>query len=125
MTQSEIELVNEKYYWVETKDYPGTYHIMPYIGGSINGFGFISDEYTLHLSDVTVIAEVEDYKPKEKLETCQWKRTDSEINLWEGSCGAAWNFEVDTPKDNEMEFCPFCGRHLEQIDTPIEDDEEL
>lgn len=49
-------------------------------------------------------------------DVCRWKLTDDEMDLWEGDCGAAWNFiEGGDPKENEMSYCPKCGRKLEQV----------
>jgi hypothetical protein len=44
--------------------------------------------------------------------TCEWKHDESEWK-WEGQCGAAWQFTDDGPVENEMRFCPGCGRRVE------------
>ena len=33
---------------------------------------------------------------------------------WEGDCGIRWSCEFETPADNGMNFCPRCGKRLEQ-----------
>lgn len=45
---------------------------------------------------------------------CEWFCTDDDANLWECSeCGAEWILEAGTPTDNDMHFCPACGKRLE------------
>lgn len=34
--------------------------------------------------------------------------------MWETSCGNAWCFNVDGPRENGVKFCPYCGNHLKQ-----------
>ena len=46
---------------------------------------------------------------------CQWKLTDDEWNQWSGDCGTAWTLETDDPVTNGMNYCPRCGRKLEQL----------
>lgn len=46
---------------------------------------------------------------------CKWKLVDDDCNLWEGDCGALWTFEAGNPTLNEMNYCPKCGRKLEQV----------
>jgi predicted nucleic acid-binding Zn-ribbon protein len=54
-----------------------------------------------------------------KSETCTWKRTgDFERNEWNGDCGAEWMFTDGGPVENEVSFCPKCGRKL--IEVPLE-----
>jgi len=46
---------------------------------------------------------------------CNWQIHDEEANAWESECGLVWWFEVGEPKENEMNYCPKCGRHLTQL----------
>lgn len=58
---------------------------------------------------------------------CVWDVHDEEANAWEAECGLIWCFEVGGAKENEMNFCPKCGRPLTQraLDAaPIESDDE-
>jgi hypothetical protein len=43
----------------------------------------------------------------EAVKTCAWQREDGDI--WEGSCGVSWEFMVDGPTENRVNFCPRCG----------------
>jgi len=45
---------------------------------------------------------------------CEWQIHDEEANAWESACGLVWWFEVGSPAENEMAYCPKCGRHLTQ-----------
>ncbi len=45
---------------------------------------------------------------------CEWHLDEEEANAWESECGLVWCLDEGTPKENEMAFCPKCGRHLTQ-----------
>lgn len=48
-------------------------------------------------------------------DSCEWHCVDSKfVNgaKWAGKCGAVWSFFDGTPKENGMNFCPFCGKKL-------------
>ena len=47
-------------------------------------------------------------------DTCKW--TYDTDGYWEGECGIAWCLEDEDPKGNEMNFCPKCGKPLEQVE---------
>ena len=43
---------------------------------------------------------------------CTWQQSD-DVNMpdtWEASCGAIWTFTEGGPKDNDMHYCPKCGK---------------
>lgn len=43
----------------------------------------------------------------------EYKLDDEDNNVWECSeCKASWVFNEGSPKENEMRFCPECGREL-------------
>jgi hypothetical protein len=42
---------------------------------------------------------------------CTWK--DDDDGVWETSCGGAFVFTTDGPTENNMRFCPYCGKRLE------------
>ena len=40
---------------------------------------------------------------------CEWRNGDA----WETTCGLVWGMDNDaTPAENEMHFCPKCGKRL-------------
>lgn len=47
--------------------------------------------------------------------TCKW-RCDGDY-LWETTCGLAFFFEEGDTEDNDFNYCPKCGRRLEDT-TP-------
>lgn len=49
-------------------------------------------------------------------EMCKWKCVDDDENYWEGSCGIAYNFIDGGPKENDITFCPHCGRRIKIIE---------
>ena len=53
---------------------------------------------------------------------CRWRLEDDDSGLWAGDCGAMWTFTDGSPEENEMAYCPMCGRKLEQVEPePPED----
>ena len=52
--------------------------------------------------------------PLKLVERYEWILIDDDKGLWQCSkCGAEWILEAGTPADNEMNYCPMCGRRLE------------
>lgn len=44
---------------------------------------------------------------------CLWEReNDPDMSWWNTSCGQAWSFTTDGPKENGMNFCHYCGKPL-------------
>lgn len=75
------------------------------------------DDIPYVLKSRALAAEQKLRELQERTEICRWKMTDDEMSLWEGDCGAAWNFiEGGDPKENELNYCPKCGRKLVQVD---------
>ena len=61
-------------------------------------------------------------------ETCNW-RNNKGTGLWEchyggdytSDCGLEWNMSnKDSPNENEMHFCPKCGKKLVEVQSPSE-----
>lgn len=61
-------------------------------------------------------------------ETCNW-RNNKGTGLWEchyggdytSDCGLEWNMSnKDSPNENEMHFCPKCGKKLVEAQPPSE-----
>jgi rRNA maturation endonuclease Nob1 len=42
---------------------------------------------------------------------------------WEGECGACWYFDEGTPKENDVRFCPKCGKPIVEVKYQEDDDE--
>ena len=56
-------------------------------------------------------------------QVCRWSPMNpNENGAWETQCGEAFWFEVGTPTDNNMKFCPFCGGALIQVEEPTNED---
>jgi len=52
-------------------------------------------------------------KKIEQPNICRW--TSDYDGIWTTSCKVTdWVFEHGTPRDNNMKFCPFCGKTLRQ-----------
>lgn len=50
---------------------------------------------------------------------CNWQRWDAvcgeDVNEWHTACGNDFTINEGTPKDNEMKFCCYCGKPINQI----------
>jgi len=44
---------------------------------------------------------------------CSWN-LNVDTDAWHGDCGIIWMFGEGTPTENEVSFCPQCGRRLEE-----------
>lgn len=52
---------------------------------------------------------------RRKLSTCTWAIEPEQYgNSWSTSCDKLFWLEADSPKENGMAFCPFCGRILKE-----------
>ena len=49
-----------------------------------------------------------------KDDVCEWKYNDTEY-YWESSCDHLHIFMSDGPKENEYEFCPYCGKKIKIV----------
>jgi hypothetical protein len=48
-----------------------------------------------------------------RVSPCIWEcSSDPDVSFWNTSCGEAWTFITDGPKENGMKFCPYCGGTL-------------
>lgn len=53
---------------------------------------------------------------------CEWSQDENSVSLWYSDCGKRlWLGQTGSPRENEMEFCCFCGETLFEADD--EDDE--
>lgn len=43
--------------------------------------------------------------------TCEWQAM-CDGEYWDTACGEAFTFLVDGPRENRIQFCPYCGRRL-------------
>lgn len=44
--------------------------------------------------------------------TCHWDRADDDTDMWETTCGHAFQFNDDGPVENGLKFCGYCGGKL-------------
>lgn len=44
---------------------------------------------------------------------CIWSQEEfDEYNMWNTECGESFCLETDTPKENKMNYCCYCGKKL-------------
>lgn len=55
-------------------------------------------------------------RPAAQPAVCTWTQVDDmhTPDTWQADCGAVWTFTEGGPSDNDMQFCPKCGNHVEQ-----------
>ena len=46
--------------------------------------------------------------------SCLWSRADDDTDVWETKCGHAFTIIDGTPTDNQMAFCCYCGRRVDE-----------
>lgn len=82
----------------------------------------ISDENGKFLSTVEVVSLLNDLQQRlaeAESRTCEWQEdSDPDNNLWDGECGAVWEFIADGPIENKCNFCPECGGKLVISERP-------
>ena len=60
---------------------------------------------------------------KVEFEKCEWSRESDDV--WRSDCGLLWEFDnEETPKANNMNYCPQCGKILEESPEYWEEDED-
>ena len=49
--------------------------------------------------------------------TCRWILSDDfDCVIWSSDCGLDWQFSnPETPIENEMNYCPKCGKKLVEV----------
>jgi len=47
-------------------------------------------------------------------DSCDWIY-EEDTDLYETDCGLTWRCTEDTPKENEMEYCPKCGNKINEV----------
>lgn len=67
-------------------------------------------EYEATIADLEArlaTAEGEVVRLRDAERECLWS-SDGFNDLWESSCGMAWTFPDEGPKENDMTYCPKC-----------------
>ena len=47
---------------------------------------------------------------------CEWKLEDEEANVYDTSCRNPHILIEGTPKENNYEYCPYCGKKIKESD---------
>ena len=59
------------------------------------------------------------------LDTTRWLEQDSNWSLWMcEQCGYEFNLESGTPEENQINYCPQCGRKIVEYVQRVDDTEE-
>lgn len=51
--------------------------------------------------------------------TCKWHKDAYEWedhDYWETSCDNLFQFNDGGPKENHFEYCPYCGKRIDEVD---------
>ena len=93
--------------------------------------GYYLQEYQSCLDSHDVVNAIDsciDIVEAHSQEICNW-RNNKGTGLWEchyggdytSDCGLEWNMSnKDSPSENEMHFCPKCGKKLVEVQPPSE-----
>mgnify|MGYP001330034860 FL=1 len=46
---------------------------------------------------------------------CHWSQDGEDSDVWATQCGHYFAITADTPSENEMRFCCYCGRPLVEL----------
>lgn len=49
-----------------------------------------------------------------KTDACNWAQADFETDAWETTCGGVFRLDDGTPSDNQMRWCCYCGKSLQE-----------
>lgn len=52
-------------------------------------------------------------KEKRIGETCTW--TQDQDGVWDTECGGRFEVMECTPHENQMNYCPYCGKSLREV----------
>ena len=67
--------------------------------------------------------EMNHIEVKVEFEKCEWSRESDDV--WRSDCGLLWEFDnEETPKANNMNYCPQCGKILKEAPEYWEEDED-
>jgi len=47
---------------------------------------------------------------------CEWEYDESH-DKWDTSCSNSWQFIVDGPKENDCQYCMYCGGVIDALPT--------
>ena len=75
-----------------------------------NGCGWPTEKLLIeHLHEVAQ----EHYREPAEDDACEWSKESDDV--WRSDCGLLWEFDnEDTPTANNMNYCPQCGKILEE-----------
>ena len=49
-------------------------------------------------------------------DVCKWKLCDEEASVYDTSCGNPHILIEGTPKENNYEYCPYCGKKIKVVE---------
>ena len=97
---------------------------------SFEQFAIVDDEITMvHTATIAGLKMAINIVKQHSQEICNWrnnKDTDgwyewSDCGDYSSDCGLDWNMSNDdSPLENDMNFCPKCGRKIVEIQPPSE-----
>lgn len=82
----------------------------------------LGDGNKVNLAEIKVCDSCAEGLVTDRKQYCDW-RPDGEYEYYETSCGNCFCVE-GTPAENEMKFCPYCGKPLREVKADWEEVEE-
>ena len=81
--------------------------------GNRNGARILLVLCLSHVVERREEVEMNHIEVKVEFEKCEWSRESDDV--WRSDCGLLWEFDnEETPKANNMNYCPQCGKILEE-----------
>ncbi len=73
---------------------------------------FLGEPKAEQINSTTLMSSTSQNGAQPKAEQCTWTQSEDPHmpDTWEADCGAMWTFTEGGPKDNDMKFCPNCGK---------------
>jgi hypothetical protein len=58
------------------------------------------------------------------MDSCKWVLvSETDYEYWDTDCGESFQFNDGTPSNNHFNFCPYCGKPIEQVEPKEELDD--
>ena len=77
---------------------------------------FIPDDM-LVIPSSWMLKKLDEAEAKWEADCCEWRLCDEEANVYDTSCRNPHILIEGTPKENNYEYCPYCGKPIKIIEV--------
>ena len=68
------------------------------------------------IEEKNAIDIINEAEAKWESECCEWRLCDEEENVYDTSCRNPHILIEGTPKENNYEYCPYCGKRIKVVE---------